>query len=88
MVKTMMNSALLQVIASMVEDVCLNCELVERLKRKQNYNLKDLSSMSLGEQNLARLQTLQDRIQINKVERFIAEELNEKLDVVIQSVFE
>jgi pantothenate kinase len=88
MVKTMMNSALLQVVASMVEDVCLNCELVERLKRKQNYNLKDLSSMSLGEQNLARLQTLQDRIQINKVERFIAEELNQKLDVVIQSVFE
>jgi hypothetical protein len=84
----MMNSALLQVIASMVEDVCLNCELVERLKRKENYNLKDLSSMSLGEQNLARLQTLQDRIQINKVERFIAEELNEKLDVVIQSVCE
>jgi len=84
----MMNSALLQVIASMVEDVCLNCELVERLKRKESYNLKDLSSMSLGEQNLARLQTLQDRIQINKVERFIAEELNEKLDVVIQSVCE
>jgi pantothenate kinase len=83
-----MNSALLQVIASMVKDVCLNCELVERLKRKENYNLKDLSSMSLGEQNLARLQTLQDRIQINKVERFIAEELNEKLDVVIQSVCE
>ena len=29
-----------------------------------------------------------DKIQINKVERFIAEELNEKLDVVIQSVCE
>lgn len=84
----MTNSALLQVIASMVEDVCLNCELVERLKRKGNHNFKDLSSKSLEERNLAHLQTLQDKIQINKVERFIAEELNEKLDVVIQSVCE
>ena len=72
----------------MVEDIALNCELVERLKRKERYNYQQLSLMSFEQQNYAHLQSLQDKIQINKVEKFIAEELNEKLDVVIQSLFD
>lgn len=84
----MTNNPLWQVVANMVEDVSLNCELVERLQRKRNYVLSDFSNMSLEQKNIAKLEVLQDRIQINKVQRFIAEELNEKLDVVIQSLLD
>ena len=84
----MTSNPLYNVVVSMVEDITLNCELVERLKRKERYNYQQLSLMSFEQQNLAHLQSLQDKIQINKVEKFIAEELNEKLDVVIQSLFD
>ena len=83
-----MSNPLYSVVVRMVEDITLNCELVERLKRKERYNYQQLSLMSFEQQNLAHLQSLQDKIQINKVEKFIAEELNEKLDVVIQSLFD
>lgn len=88
MEKMITNNPLYSVVVSMVEDIALNCELVERLKRKERYNYQQLSLMSFEQQNYAHLQSLQDKIQINKVEKFIAEELNEKLDVVIQSLFD
>ena len=74
--------------SSMVTDVSLNCELVERLFRKRDTIFADYSTMTLDQKNLAHIQSLQDKIQINKVQKFINEELHEELDVVIQSLLE
>ena len=44
--------------------------------------------MELEQKNLAHIQLLENKIKLNKIKKFVREELNEELEIVIQSLLE
>lgn len=82
------NNPLYEVMSSMLTDVALNCELVERLLRDRSRIFNDYFSMTLEQKNLANIQLLETKIKVNKIKKFVREELNEELEIVIQSLLE
>ena len=84
----MTNNPLYEVMSTMLTDVSLNCELVERLLRDRSRIFTDYFSMTLEQKNLANIQLLETKIKVNKIKKFVREELNEELEIVIQSLLE
>lgn len=82
------NNPLHEVMSNMLTDVSLNCELAERLLRDRSRIFTGYFSMELEQKNLAHIQLLDNKIKVNKIKKFVREELNEELEIVIQSLLE